>query len=229
MSGGHDKGRVDSGPGAAIYSARALRAYDLVVHGISNTFAWKCPTPELLDLYNRNVSARHMDIGVGSGYFLDRCRFPVPDPRIALVDLNEDALRFASDRIRRYRPSTHVADVLSPLAIEEPEPFRSVGLMYLLHCLPGDMSTKAAVIRNVRPLVAEDGVVFGATILARAASENVLARALMRFYNARGIFGNAGDTVEGLERALTESFARVSIVERGSVALFTAREPRPAP
>jgi hypothetical protein len=84
------------------------------------------------------------------------------------------------------------------------------------------------VIRNIRPLVAEDGVVFGATILGRAASDNVLAKALMRFYNARGIFGNAGDTTEGLERALAESFARVSIVERGSVALFTARGPRSA-
>lgn len=221
--------KLDTKPGAALYSAGVLRIYDVGVHGLSNALAWRCPTSELLALYDRNASARHMDVGVGSGYFLDRCRFPVAAPRIALVDLNETALKFVSARIRRYQPSSHVADVLMPIDLGEPEPFDSVGLMYLLHCLPGDMTTKAAALRNIRPLVSQDGVVFGATILGlEAAPHNALARALMRTYNERGIFGNERDNLEGLEAALAESFERAEITVRGSVALFTARGPRPA-
>jgi len=34
--------------GQAVYTRRLLRAYDLIVLGISNRFIWRCPTPRLL-------------------------------------------------------------------------------------------------------------------------------------------------------------------------------------
>ena len=51
--------------------------------GLCGTYVWKCPTPEVLAFYDRYVSARHLDVGVGTGCFLDRCRFPSPDPTVA--------------------------------------------------------------------------------------------------------------------------------------------------
>jgi hypothetical protein len=228
MSSGEGGDGFDTRPGAALYSMRALRGYDLVVHGISNAYAWRCPTRELIELYNRNVAARHMDIGVGTGYFLDRCRFPGNSPMIALVDLNPSTLEYTSARLRRYRPSTHAADVLKPLSIDvaDAAPFGSIGLTYLLHCLPGDMRTKGVVFENIRPVLAEEGVVFGATILGRGVPHNAFARALMRIYNARGVFSNKDDSLEDLEAALAANFERSTIVVRGCVALFTARGAR---
>jgi len=85
--------------GQAVYTKLVLRAYDLVVLGVSNRFIWKCPTQRLLEHYNLHVSANHADVGVGTGYFLDKCRFPSPTPRIALIDLNQNTLDFASRRI----------------------------------------------------------------------------------------------------------------------------------
>ena len=68
--------QVDAGQ--AVYTRRTLLAYDFVVLGLSNRFVWKCPTWQLEAHYNWHVSANHLDVGVGTGYFPDRCRFPLP-------------------------------------------------------------------------------------------------------------------------------------------------------
>jgi hypothetical protein len=68
-----------------------------------------------------NVSERtlsrylHLDVGVGTGYFLDRCTFPVAAPEVHLMDLNPNCLEKTARRIRRYRPVTHRCNVLDPI------------------------------------------------------------------------------------------------------------------
>src|SRR5687767_12118685 len=86
--------------GQAVYSQGTLRVYDWVVLGISNRFIWQCPTPGLVAHYNKHLSANHLDVGVGTGYFLDRCRFRSPTPGVALMDLNQPLIgaTFASSK-----------------------------------------------------------------------------------------------------------------------------------
>src|SRR5918996_6376268 len=79
--------------GAAIYSKPVLSVYDLYVLGFSNTFVWRCPSHLILDFYNEHISGNHLDVGVGTGYFLDKCKFPTHHPRIALADLNTNSLQ----------------------------------------------------------------------------------------------------------------------------------------
>ena len=208
--------------GAAAYQARTLPFYDALVHGLSNRVAWRCPTPDLLELYARHVSDRHLDVGVGSGFFLDRCVFPTEQPRITLVDLSPAALEFTRQRIARYRPRTVLANALEPLALED-GPFRSIATMYLLHCLPGPLSVKARVFSVLGAHLAPDGVLFGATILGAGVSHSAAARALIGLYNRKGIFGNAGDSLEQLEAALAARFERHEVRVQGCVALFSAR------
>lgn len=218
---------TNAAAGAAIYHPAVLRVYDHFVHGFSNAHAWRCPTRELRALYDQSVSGVHLDVGVGSGYFLDACQFPQNEPRVTLVDLNVDALGFTAQRIRRYQPKTYQANVLEPLELEG-GPFRSIALMYVLHCLPGPLSSKAVVFRHVGRHLSEDGVLFGATILGTGQPTPRLGRLLQRLYNARGIFGNAEDSLEGLELALKAHFERTRVWVHGSVALFEARGYRPA-
>ena len=207
--------------GQAVYSPMVLRTYDWVVLGLSNRFLWRCPTAELRRLYDRNVSDRHLDVGVGTGYFLDRCAWPVARPSITLLDLNPNCLATASRRIRRFAPQAVRANVLAPLP--PLGPFRSAGLCYLLHCLPGTMAEKAAAFDHLVPLLEPGARVFGATIVQGSAPRSRPAQALMNLYNRKRIFSNAEDAVEALDTALRKRFRDVEIGLRGTVALFEAQ------
>jgi len=208
--------------GQAVYTPLTLTAYDWFVLGFSNRLLWRCPTRHLRDLYARNVGATHLDIGVGTGYFLDKTRWPVTDPKITLVDLNRHSLD-AAGRIARHGPETVTANCLEPLPLEGG--FESIALCYLLHCLPGSIAEKSVVFDHVLPLLAEDGVIFGATILQGDAPRSAPARGLMNFYNKKGVFSNAGDTFQALSQALEARFADVALRRVGAVALFEARKP----
>ena len=207
--------------GHAVYSPLVLQAYDWIVLGLSNSLLWRCPTPVLRQLYDRNVTARHLDVGVGTGYFLDKAKWPVANPSITLLDLNPNCLRAASKRIARYAPQTRLANVLEPLpALGR---FDSAGLCYLLHCLKGSIADKALVFDHLRPALTPGTRVFGATIVQGDIARSRPAQALMAFYNRKGIFSNTHDTVEDLDTALRARFTSVSIEVKGCVVLFEAR------
>ncbi|MGI9415960.1 MAG: class I SAM-dependent methyltransferase, partial [Hyphomicrobiales bacterium] len=180
--------------GQAAYTPLTLKIYDWFVLGFSNRFVWRCPTSELEALYDRNVSARHLDVGVGTGYFLDKAAWPVADPQITLVDLNSHSLDAAARRIGRFSPEAVVANILEPLPIERT--FDSVGLCYLLHCLPGSIPEKAVLFDHVLPVMADGASLFGATIVQGDAPRSRAAQALMNIYNRKGIFSNAQDRFE---------------------------------
>jgi Methyltransferase domain len=209
--------------GQTVYTPLVLRAYDLFVLGFSNRFVWRCRSSNMLARYNRYVGARHLDVGVGTGWFLDRSRWPVEAPRITLLDLNENALSTASQRLRRYTPATVQANALDPVELGSSR-FDSIAANYLFHCLPGGLEWKSAtVVSNLRPYLAPGGVLFGSTILGLGVPHNLLGRRLMRLYNKKGIFSNLEDDQRGLEQGLASQLNDVEVEVVGTVALFAAR------
>ncbi|MDR3414939.1 MAG: class I SAM-dependent methyltransferase [Nevskia sp.] len=212
---------ADAQRGAAIYTPRTLRVYDRFVLGFSNDHAWRCPSTRLLRNYDEHIGARHLEIGVGTGYFLDRCRFPVEQPQVVLGDLNPNTLEATLARLQRYHPTTHQLNVLEPFSLPE-APFDSIALNYLLHCLPGDMHSKAAVFEHCASQLRPGGVLFGSTILGQGVRHNLIGRALMSLYNSKGIFGNRNDDLETLRAGLSRNFARVELEQVGVVAVFAA-------
>jgi ubiquinone/menaquinone biosynthesis C-methylase UbiE len=208
--------------GAAVYTRPMLAIYDAFVIGFSNSVLWKCPSRLLVDFCNQNLSAKHLDVGVGTGYFLDKCQFPSLSPNLTLVDLNPNCLRTTARRLRRYHPACHLADVLRPLPLSDSS-FQSIGLNYLVHCLPGDLTTKGTAFGNLRRLLKPGGVLFGATILGSGVEHGVLARQVLNIYNAKGIFSNLSDSAEGLRAELGRYLSEPSVRVEGAVALFRAR------
>ena len=212
--------------GQVLFSPAALRVYDLNVLGFHNRFVYRCPTSEQLRQYDQNVSTNHLDIGVGSGFFLDRCRFPGPNPRIWLLDINPNPLRITAQRIARYSPEKRIANVLNREQVERAlsnATFDSIALNYLLHCLPGNLTTKSVVFETLRPRLNDRGVLFGSTLLCQGVNHGLLAKTLMPLYNRMGILTVLDDTLEMLEAALAKSFRHHQIRCAGSVALFVAR------
>jgi 2-polyprenyl-3-methyl-5-hydroxy-6-metoxy-1,4-benzoquinol methylase len=208
--------------GQAVYTKRTLVFYDFVVLGVSNRFIWKAPTQRLEEHYNRHLTANHLDVGVGTGYFLDRCRFPSNTPRVALMDLNSDALEFAAQRIARYRPETHCRNVLEPISMDAGK-FDSVGINYLLHCIPGSIESKAAAFDHLKALMNPNAVLFGSTLLQDGVPRSWFAKRLMAAYNKKGIFSNRSDDLDGLKRELSRRFREVSVEVVGCAALFSGR------
>jgi hypothetical protein len=214
---------ADVEPGQRVYTPLVLRLYDLFVLGFSNRFAWRCPSATMLERYDQHVGRRHLDLGPGTGWYLDRCTWPLERPEITLLDLNENSLSMAATRLHRYAARTIRANVLEALPLGDAR-FESAAANYLLHCLPGQIESKAATLAaNVRPHLEPGGVLFGSTSLGRGVAHTRIGRRLMRVYNRKGIFSNAEDDERGLARGLASTLNHVEIEVIGAVALFTAR------
>jgi SAM-dependent methyltransferase len=204
------------------YTRSLLMIYDQFVLGFFGPVVWRAPTGRIVDLYRQHIGRRHLDIGPGTGYFLERAR-PPADFELTLLDPNPTVLAYASRRLAAFTPRLIEADVLKP--IDSEARFDSVALSHVLHCLPGPMAGKAAAIRNVAAVLEHDGVLFGATVLGSPELQTRISRLFLRLYNWRGAFDNLTDTAPGLRRILEESFEAVVIETSGAIAAFTARRP----
>jgi hypothetical protein len=115
--------------GQSLYTRFFLSVYDWLALGLHCRFLWNCSSAHMLELYNQKVTANHLDVGVGTGYFLDNCKFPTASPRLALMDLNPDCLERAGKRVARYNPVKYQRNVLESVKIDV-EKFDSIGMLH---------------------------------------------------------------------------------------------------
>lgn len=225
-------------PSARLYNNIALWFYDYLVHSIFMVYGWHCPTKSVgLPFFSSHVGPKHMDVGVGTGYFPVAVRKssrkrngqlkPQWPQKLMLVDLNPNCTAMAATRVGAPDcTETLTADVLQPIpAAGKHETFDSLSLMNVLHCLPGTSESKAQAFGHLKPFLKEDGVLFGSTILGRGVEHNRFGRLVMWLSNSLGIFHNYGDHPDDFVRALQKDFNNVEHVVVGRVLLFTAKEP----
>ena len=205
------------------YNRFLLAIYDPWVLGFMARAVWRCPIPPVVERYRRLIGRRHLDVGPGTGYFLEKAA-PPAGTELTLLDPNPNVLVHASRRLAAMHPTTIEADVMKPLPVDGR--FDSAALNYVLHCLRGPESNKALAIRNIANVLEPDGVLFGGTVLGLSERHTPQARAVLRAFNWQGDFDNLGDTAEGLRRILEESFETVEVDVVGSTANFTATGPR---
>jgi SAM-dependent methyltransferase len=210
--------------GQAGYNAAMLAIYDVWVLKFMSKAVWKVPVPQGIDRYRRHMGQRHLDVGPGTGYFIEQAD-PPRDTQITLLDPNPTVLRHAAKRLADRHPVTVEADVMKPLPVEGP--FDSAALSFVLHCLRGPDENKAVAVRNIADVLGPEGVLFGGTVLGLEADHTRSARAFLRAANKQGGFDNLDDTPEGLRRILEMSFSAVDVDVVGSAAFFTATGPRP--
>lgn len=204
----------------AVYTPFTLAIYDVLVHGLSNRFAWRCPTERLVALYRENLASEHLEAGVGTGLLLDRSATAKLE-RLVLLDANRECLDRSGQRLARFKPTLRQVNLLAPIALPI-APVASVGLTYVLHCLPGRMDEKLKAIDHLRPLMRDRATLFGATILGRGVTPNAAASTLLELYNAQGVFNNRDDDIAALSDGLRRRFARVEIAQEGCAAIFRA-------
>jgi SAM-dependent methyltransferase len=208
------------------YNRVLLNAYDPVVLGPVARFVWRCPTSRLLERYRRHIRGRHLDVGPGTGYFLERSGLPDGSP-VTILDPNPAVLRHVSRRLRQLDVTPVEADVLKPLPVDGP--FDSAALHLVIHCLPGPLTRKAVAVANVAAVLGPDGVLFGASVLGRSGNHTWIARRTLGVFNRQGGFDNLADSEVGLREILGASFEHVELDIVGSAALFAASGPRTIP
>jgi ubiquinone/menaquinone biosynthesis C-methylase UbiE len=208
--------------GQAGYNSFMLAIYDPFVLRFMTRAVWRSPMAPVVERYRKHLGRRHLDVGPGTGYFLENAA-PPTGTQITLLDPNPKVLGYCARRLHAMDPSTVEADVMKPLPVDGR--FESAALNFVLHCLPGPQSRKAVAIRNVAAVLEPDGVLFGGTVLGITERHTRPARAVLRAFNWNGAFDNLGDTADGLREILEDSFADVTVDVAGSAALFTARYP----
>lgn len=209
--------------GQSEYTRPLLKLYDPLVLGPIARFVWRCPATRLVERYRQRIRSRHLDVGPGTGYFLERSGLPDRSP-VTILDPNPNVLRHVSQRLGQLDITAVEADVLKPLPVSGP--FDSAALHLVIHCLPGPLPRKAAAVANVAAVLAPDGVLFGASVLGTSGRHTWAARRMLDAFNRQGGFDNLNDTEEGLGEILAASFEHVELETVGSVAIFAATHPR---
>ena len=62
-----------------------LNLYDPLVLGPIARFVWRCPTTRLVERYRQHIRSHHLDVGPGTGYFLEQSGIP-DGSRVTILD-----------------------------------------------------------------------------------------------------------------------------------------------
>ncbi|AIT09983.1 SAM-dependent methyltransferase [Candidatus Francisella endociliophora] len=206
--------------GQKVYSRLMLKLYNFIVLFFNNTFLWKCKTSNLLELYEDNVSKNHLDIGVGSGFYLNKVADKLE--KVTLIDLNPNCLDYVKRILKDKDVLTYKIDILEDVSDEFNSQFDSISCNYLVHCLP-DNGNKQMVFKNIAKMLKPSGIAFGATIINDYDSK--LAVKVVTKFNSKGIFDNENDTYEIVEGYVKENFKEYSIRQIGSVCIYVMSQP----
>jgi SAM-dependent methyltransferase len=204
------------------FNKLTLPFYDFVLYGLVSHHAWGMPVAKLDAHYQRYTRLNHLEVGVGTGYLLDRVEFPAKPTRLALMDLSEPCLERTARRVARHAPQAYVQNLLEPMRHQLAH-FDSIALNYVMHCVPGSFKEKHVAFLNLSSLLGPHGVLFGTTVLGEGVRKNWLARPAMWLLNTIGLFNNRHDNARDLERFLRAHFQVLEFYVAGATAVFAVR------
>ena len=215
-------------PSYKVYTNAMLLIYDFFVLSFSNTVIWRCSSNHILKLYKKCISDNHLEIGVGTGYFLKKSIGKINDnSRLVLMDINSNCLKRALKNIHHKNAECRQIDIFHIESIKTKiQSFDSIGLNYVLHCLPGAIAKeKVEIIQCISQLLNPGGLVFGSTIISNTGRHSRISLFFSFLYNnILKTFNNKNDTYEDLKKSFNSCFSEVQITQIGSVALFIAKK-----
>jgi len=210
--------------GARYYGALTLPLYDAAVLNIAVPYAWGVPLKVGREMYRRLTGARHLDIGVATGYFLRKALEDREQAQITLMDLNENATRYAAGKLERFDVTEAVGDALEPFPVDGP--FDSIAMFHLLHCMPGTVVEKAVAFDHAIEVLAPGGVCFGASVTPAGQCLNPFGRLVLNGSNRTGALNNAQDDHDALRAEIEARFHNTKIELQGVMTLWEARDPK---
>lgn len=211
--------------GARFYSRLLLAIYDVLIMGLFTPYVWRCKPRHYLELYKKYMSRNHADVGVGTGYVLDKCHYQPGQVRIGLFDLQENCLDYTAKRLERFKPEVYQRNALEPIHIKA-KGFDSIALGGILHCIPGDLNDKGKVFASLQPIMRRSSRVFGYTILNKGVKKTRLSRSVFYLCQKLKVINGINDCASDLNSQLKKHFQQHDLKVIGCVAIFSAKYPR---
>ena len=195
---------------------KSLKLYDYLVNDINCSYAWRCHKSNIFENYKNNIKTNHLEIGPGTGYFLEN-NYNIK--KLYLMDINDDTLNFSKNNLsENYQLETINHNIFEDkLEIKDLE---SVGLNYVLHCVPGRLEDN--IDNLINNLETNNKVnFFGATVVSDKILQNRLSTIELFFLNKYNIFNNEMDTSKNLIDYLKYNHIKYQEKIVGNVLLFS--------
>jgi hypothetical protein len=209
------------------FNKGTLLVYDFVLYGVISKYGWGCSIERLDSHYRNHLSSNHLEVGVGTGFLLNRAVFDLPHPRVALMDLSAACIETTARKVSRYAPEAYIQNLLEPIEIKI-APFDSIAINSVMHCVPGNFKEKGVAFLNLRNLMSESCVLFGSTVLSDGIRKNWLAKPFMWLMNFLGVFNNRRDNAQDLKSYLDTHFQIIEFEVVGVAAFFAVKPKGPS-
>ncbi|MFZ6757572.1 class I SAM-dependent methyltransferase [Undibacterium sp. Ji50W] len=200
----------------------SLFFYDFILYGVISKYAWGSSIQRLDAHYKKYVSSNHLEVGVGTGFLLNRVVFDSTKPRLALMDLSPECLAKTKFKVSRYAPETYIQNLLEPVQHKMAK-FDSIAINYVMHCVPGSFKEKGIAFSHLQPLLSEYGVLFGTSVLSEDVHKNLFAKPFMWLMNYLGVFNNRNDNARDLKDFLEKNFQVLDFKVVGVTAFFAVK------
>ena len=192
-----------------------LKNYDFFVNHINCKYVWRCDQQNITNKYNRNISKNHIEIGPGTGYFLKDYEFN----NLTLIDVNTNILSECKKNLEKNCKNiniinTNVFEKNNKIAVNHCE---SVGLNYVLHCVPNNLSISINNLVNNIPK--KNYQLFGSTVIPPENKYN-LANLEIFILNKMKIFNNKKHSEEDISSYINKNFHKNKINKIGHNLLF---------
>lgn len=208
------------------YSHVMLELYDFLILKLSSMLIWRCRTSQLIELYRTHVSRQHLEVGVGTGYLLNRAVFPSHWVQLHILDCNPKVLQHAYYRLARYNPVLLLCNLMSDDWPALPKQ-QSIGMNYVWHALEGSLAERGQVFGKLAAQLSENGVLFGSSVIGVHDQMPKLSQRVSRHWLRVGLFNNREDRPDMLRAILSQHFFEVNVWQEGQVMLFIAKRPKP--
>ena len=163
--------------------SKNIQRYDKFVNKVNCEKVWKCPQKHIINNYRRNINENHLEIGPGTGYFLSKENLDVNLNKLTLIDVNSEILDYSRNKLQsQYSDINILCHDLFTCEIPDSVVFNSVGINYVLHCVPGNLQTK--LDKLISNLGDNKYNLFGASVICDPLHMNPIAEYELMFLNA---------------------------------------------
>ena len=143
----------------------------------------------IFNQYNKYLGRNHLEIGPGSGYFLKNKNIN----NLTLIDINQDILNYSYNNLisNNYEIKIKNHNIFNQ-ELKLNSEFDSVGLNYVLHCIPGRIENNIdSIINNLKNK--NDYILFGSSVLNDVNLQTRLSKLELIYLNKNKVFHNTND------------------------------------